>query len=700
MNRGEISSFNDVAISEVGPPAFGGPDGSSFTLVPSPLSTTPVWKDSDIQPWKGWPPQYLGTIPPTDEVPVDYPDLIRIHEGTFLHLEELKSDYKTMKCPLVDCWSAELVKIGETLLLQLPQFTKINEIITTSKWRNLFNDEYPSRQLLVRECYVKISNAIFTNVSAKANKMMQQMIVSGTPGTGKSFFLRYLIWRLFHPDGEFIREVPDTIVAYDDPASRKGWVYRRGHFYKCENLASWMASNDCDDILDDQNAWLICDGAIPPEKPRCKMVVITSPGNLTKDKQGAKAFYESTPFGIYFPTWSFDECEVVAKSIYNYDAINLQSIKRRYSRYGGIPRFVLEWHQTKPDANPLGNAVVSADIHKAVNDLGSSEFDHQAVSGKIIHLIPSADFRTFTYEWASTDIMEICFERLFNVMKSKIQCLLNSGQGLHMDTLYGILFEPWFHRKMAEQGLNVKIRPLKPVSPDARKRKLLQIGSGSSDEATMKWPPQKVNRFFDYQEIDCLAYNIPHVTNFPAVDSFCPSRGELFQITAAEQHEIKAAKLDLLKPYFKRFLASGAKAKLYFVVPPHRYNTFKAQRYIYPPTASTESPSVAHPESQAAAPETDKIPAIALATPPAPATKPTAQTKAAKLGKNRKPPASTRIAPPAEREASTAHSASQAPGSEITVTAVPVKDKLISPDWIEQWALELDVNPLSAAMKR
>ena len=138
--------------------------------------------------------------------------------------------------------------------------------------------------------------------------------------------------------------------------------------------------NDCDDILDHRNAWLVYDGAIPPEKPCCKMVVITSPGNRTKDMKGAKAFYELTPFVIYFPPWSFNECEVAAKSIHNYDAINLEMVKTPYIRYDGIPRFVPEWHQIKPNANPLGNAIVSADIHKAVNDLGSSR-DGQPRSG-------------------------------------------------------------------------------------------------------------------------------------------------------------------------------------------------------------------------------------------------------------------------------------------------------------------------------
>jgi hypothetical protein len=193
MDEDQISSFDDLAISAASTSVSHGfptPASSSFTLALPPLSTTPKLKGEVIQPWKGWPPQYLGTVPPTDEAPADYTDLIRIREGMFSDLDKLSLDYKTMKCSLVECWSAELVKSKEALFLQLPQFTMVNEVITASKWRNLSNDEYPSRQLLVRECYVKIANALFANVSAKANKMMQQMMVSGTPRNRQVVFLQ------------------------------------------------------------------------------------------------------------------------------------------------------------------------------------------------------------------------------------------------------------------------------------------------------------------------------------------------------------------------------------------------------------------------------------------------------------------------------------------------------------------------------
>jgi hypothetical protein len=220
------------------------------------------------------------------------------------------------------------------------------------------------------------------------------MIISGTPGTGKSFFTRYMLRRLFRPDGHFVAEVPEVIVYYNGPGSSKGWIYRNGHFYKCRDLARWMTSSDCDEMLDNKNAWLIYDGAIPPEKPRCKMIVIISLRNLSKDSHGVKAFYESAPFELYFPTWTFDEIETAARLIHGDNSKNIDQIKDRYIQFGRIPRFVLEWYHAKPGVSPLGNTIASADVHKAVNDLGTRESDHSAVSGKLIHLIPSQDYKS------------------------------------------------------------------------------------------------------------------------------------------------------------------------------------------------------------------------------------------------------------------------------------------------------------------
>ena len=207
----------------------------------------------------------------------------------------------------------------------------------------------------------------------------------------------------------------------------------------------------------------------------------------------------------------------------------------------------------------------------------------------------------------------------------------------------------------------------------------------------------------------------------------------------------------LLKPYFKDFLAGGAKAKLYFVIPPYCYKTFKVQRYVYLlSTASAEhghqcatpdipvkstmielAPDImatASPLALTAAMKSikrlgrRKAAASKLAlTVPVPPTKPETPLQPQALTASAIPqgpglitittasPIAMAPMPTAELEAPTelhapvASATPQHRGPAMTVTtATPIATKLVPkavPDWIEQWVMELDVNPLSAAMK-
>lgn len=63
-----------------------------------------------------------------------------------------------MKCPLIDCRSADICTVSGANFLELPKWTKNNEGFHSSKWRSLFTDKYPSSKLLIRDCYVDVAN--------------------------------------------------------------------------------------------------------------------------------------------------------------------------------------------------------------------------------------------------------------------------------------------------------------------------------------------------------------------------------------------------------------------------------------------------------------------------------------------------------------------------------------------------------------
>jgi DNA helicase HerA-like ATPase len=62
------------------------------------------------------------------------------------------------------------------------------------------------------------------------------MIVAGSSGVGKSYFVCYFIYRLLHPDGDLLQSIPDTIIWKPQPNNANGHIYHHGHFYTCGDL--------------------------------------------------------------------------------------------------------------------------------------------------------------------------------------------------------------------------------------------------------------------------------------------------------------------------------------------------------------------------------------------------------------------------------------------------------------------------------
>src|SRR5947207_9637560 len=105
----------------------------------------------------------------------------------------------------------------------------------------------------------------------------------------------------------------------------------------------------------------------------------------------------------------------------------------------------------KDPNKPLKSLFVVTDVTTAINEVGSTDLNHQQVSGMILHLVPDNTLQQMSYQWGSTAIMETAFETMFRVSKNKSQTFLHAGIGLHLRTFYGLLFEPYFHAIATQQ---------------------------------------------------------------------------------------------------------------------------------------------------------------------------------------------------------------------------------------------------------
>jgi hypothetical protein len=179
--------------------------------------------------------------------------------------------------------------------------------------------------------------------------------------------------------------------------------------------------------------------------------------------------------------------------------------------------------------------------------------------------------------------MERAFKQCFDVQKKKVAAFM-VGTDLKTGTLFGIMFKPWFHARIAQYGYSGGFRALKSGNEMAlvkQKRTWIPFGTDNHGVCHHHIPKMAIHEFYNDDEIDENEYNVPLKPNYPAIDSLAPHRGEMYQCTAAQTHRIKTESLEALKPHFDKWRKANpnAKVKLIFVLPPNRFSSFTIQSY-------------------------------------------------------------------------------------------------------------------------
>ena len=532
-----------------------------------------------------WPPAYLGFVPNPHEDPLQIPGVQNVNtctiSGAISSSDGLVNQPGTN--PLLAIWSATRQRIGNFDYLVLPPVAPRQG--NTGDWVDSHHPGYPSNRIMVRKSYEK-AFSIFLQETARLFRVGCHLALGGTSGLGKTFCYRYIIWRLLHPDGIEVHSIPETIFLWTNPKDPKGFLYHKGSFYAIISMATFLATSAAENMFGNQDAWMICDGAPPTTYMACPIVVSSSPANFqTNDITDAKKFFKTSNCRVYLPPWTAEEVWAAARDVYGLTDADEGKLLERFTMFGGIARSI--FLNFKDTNQVMEDLFVVTDVTTAINEVGSTELNHQKVSGMILHLIPDNTLTKFTYQWASTAIMEAAFAKMFSVSKNKIQTFLHAGVGLHLGIFYGLLFEPYFHARVCEQGYTGRIRQLTPATNDHAmiptiKRKWYRATKLVTEPHNHEIPVQQLNHFHTHNQIKANCYNVPDRKNFAAVDAITPSIGEMYQVTSAESHLIKGIHLRPLKKFFTDHLATGQHVKLIFVVPPNRFDAYTEQQYIFP----------------------------------------------------------------------------------------------------------------------
>lgn len=188
------------------------------------------------------------------------------------------------------------------------------------------------RQLYVRRSYLKLRSILAQLVQDADLSRVKTVLVSGTPGIGKSFCALYLATHFiaqgtrllceFHP----INEASSTVWYHFPPNSSQGFCSY------CWEEAK-LITNDADAIY-------LVDGSLPLIPcPACWCYAFLSP------QRQAHRWAMSSPSAhlMFLPLWTLDELQECRSFVTAFEeALSSQAVTEAYEIAGGVPRTVLQ----------------------------------------------------------------------------------------------------------------------------------------------------------------------------------------------------------------------------------------------------------------------------------------------------------------------------------------------------------------------
>ena len=370
-------------------------------------------------------------------------------------------------------------------------------------------------KLYIREAYKDIYSQIMLHLEKK--KLV--IIVEGTPGVGKTFFLLYILFK-FKSEGKALGVCIGSVYIILDKEKK----YPR----MCSRLA-------LQDYLSDHTECIylhdpFCKKGETPCQPilRAKgITVITTsadPTNVASVKHAPK-------HKIYMPVWSCEELIDCAKHCYR-DITKVNVVKERFYYWGGSARnvFMTDDKELVVKFKGILKQVdsVTALISRIESTMNDSNPDRNFQW--LRHMIVTEDYSAFHYDWPSIHIRRLVIMQLKEVEQTFLHRieLLASANYIKVGNLY-------------EDYVITCLLKGPPRTLTAQ-----------STLSTLNIPfPDKYVLFFNDVPVQAPSTSvlyIPAEKNKESIDMVIPP--VMFQITTAKKHSKKEKGIQAIKKAF------------------------------------------------------------------------------------------------------------------------------------------------------
>ncbi|KAF9160364.1 hypothetical protein BGX20_002544 [Mortierella sp. AD010] len=372
--------------------------------------------------------------------------------------------------------------------------------------------------LYIRREYPSLYKTIISQFKVPPTSLSQnRLVVTGTPGIGKSAFLVYFTIRLLAESDD----IDPPFIIFHTKRNSKCFIYTGG---SPQHSAVYSgAIEDFEGFISLPKTWCLVDSSPDPVLNVARTVISASPKTLTEQY---KEVEKESPDRYHMAPWELDELEECRTSVRNFKVVTKDFMKRLYAKMGGTKCFA-----------------------QGKNTL---EF-----SGRILHRWPLDNHQKYYLKWASPHVQAEIITQLEDKLWSGI---LKDPIAGGKDIAKGPLFGLYVHHIFRKGSVSFETKSLTPNS----KTGVLYIPANLSvtsirtvDEFSgLSSCPKSQRRLFVPNNLSQVTISSDH----PIKQT--PLKNIIEKINGGQRKK------------------SSKPVKHYFVVPNKIYAGFKAQDYI------------------------------------------------------------------------------------------------------------------------
>ncbi|KAG5182393.1 hypothetical protein JKP88DRAFT_164594, partial [Tribonema minus] len=241
--------------------------------------------------------------------------------------------------------------------------------------------------IYIRDCYCNLMEQINKLVAARR---VQRVVITGTPGIGKTCYAFYWLWHL--------RQTGRTVVYQLGP----GWYRFCGATAVQGSRKAFLAAG----YLDDPAAWYLSD---PADWFGGITLVFVTP-RWVRYHEFLKAPAATKRF---MPVWSEEELLRCAELLFSGQDLERDvpqaRVRELFRRWGGVPRYVLQYAHDDERQGTLTAAIHHCsvgDLHAAIRSTGEGTGTTVVLSDKLVHIHTCGAFTSKRLMWASDYVFD------------------------------------------------------------------------------------------------------------------------------------------------------------------------------------------------------------------------------------------------------------------------------------------------------